>query len=445
LKSNKSLLSRGRGLLAGTAVAAAALLCIAATAPAATLSGDSSTYLLSRETMDSDKILGAYEYLDFDVQNIGSETISFHTGGWLRYDLQDEEFGKKTNNDLQYAYLNFRAATDNTTVKLGRVMVFEGAAAERVDGIYARTDLLYGFGISAFGGTPVETGSTVVSGSTDGTENDLIYGGRISHEKAGLYRVGLSLLREERDGEAVRKEEGFDLWLQPMNKVELTGSSKYNVMESDWKKLEGAKTSDWANHSYVLTLGSFGPVRLITTETAINYKNYFTAATMSAFTFRPDILDPEEKVNILGETVAWDASDSIKVSLDYKAFSYDIAGNAKYVGGTVKYIAASGAGGGLSLHTMSGETDRLKYSEYRVYGFKKIDKTDLVVDVLDVKYSAPINGVSDAVSVSLAAQYDLSEKLKIGADVEYSKNPDFDKDVRAFLKAIYRFGAGEGV
>ena len=83
--------------------------------------------------------------------------ISFHTGGWLRYDLKGEELGRKTSNDLQYSYLSFKSKTDNAIVNLGRVMVFEGVAAERVDGIYGRTDLRYNLAVSAFGGVPVET------------------------------------------------------------------------------------------------------------------------------------------------------------------------------------------------------------------------------------------------------------------------------------------------
>ncbi len=95
-------------------------------------------------------------------------------------------------------------------------------------------------------------------------------------------------------------------------------------------------------------------------------------------------------------------------------------------------------------HKMDGKDDRLKYDEYRAYVYKKFGKADLTLDALDVKYEQAINGVKDAYSVSLAIGYDLTEKLKVGADVEYSKNPDFDKDVRAFLKAIYRFDVGYG-
>jgi hypothetical protein len=93
---------------------------------------------------------------------------------------------------------------------------------------------------------------------------------------------------------------------------------------------------------------------------------------------------------------------------------------------------------------MDGGTDLLKYSEYRVYGYKKIGKADLTLDALDVRYDVARNNVKDAYSVTLAASYEMMERLSLGADVEYAKNPDFDKDVRGFLKLIYQFELGYG-
>ena len=241
------------------------LLLLPVSSPAAaSLTGDSSTYLQSRETTDNTKILGAYEYLDLDVQNIGDETITFHTGGWLRYDLQGEDLGKRSNSDLQYAYLSFKSKTDNTVVNLGRVMVFEGVAADRVDGIYARTDLKGGFGVSGYGGSPVETG-------VDLPENAVIYGARVSHQIPDLYRIGVSYLKEDKDNSEFRKEEGVDLWVHPLNKVELLGRSNYNAI-----------TKDCMEHAYYLTLGPFEKLRLNTEASQINYKDYFSSATSAA-------------------------------------------------------------------------------------------------------------------------------------------------------------------
>ena len=63
---------------------------------------------------------------------------------------------------------------------------------------------------------------------------------------------------------------------------------------------------------------------------------------------------------------------------------------------------------------------------------------------LDVRYDVARNNVKDAYSVTLAAAYEVRERLKLGADVEYAKNPDFNKDVRGFLKLIYQFDLGYG-
>jgi hypothetical protein len=402
------------------------LLFLPTVSPAVSLSGNSSTYLQSREAADSSKILGAYEYLDFAVQNIGNEAISFHTGGWLRYDLQTEEFGKKSNSDLQYSYLSIKSKTDNTIVNLGRVMVFEGVATERVDGVYARTDLKGGFGISAYGGSPVET-------NIDLPGNNIIYGGRLSHKLGDLYQIGISALKEEKNSADYRKEEGIDVWAHPFSKVDITGRSSYNEI-----------TKGWMEHTYVLLLGPFKNLRFDTTASWINYDDYFFRATTNALSVLTGIIPAGEKVQILGEAASWAVTDKVVITADYKNFDYTLQGKANYYGGTVKYSRPDWGGAGIGYHRMDGETDKLKYNEYRVYGYKKIGKLDVTADVIDVNYASAINGVEDAYSVALAAQYDITEAWKLGADIEYSHNPDFERDTRAFLKLLYHFGSKGG-
>ena len=306
-------------------------------------------------------------------------------------------------------------------------MVFEGVAAERVDGIYARTDLKKGFGISAFGGAPVETG-------TDLPGNSSIYGGRLSHQYAGLYTIGVSYLNENKNSDIWRREGGLDLWVRPMNKVELTGKSSFNF-----------QTVGWMEHSYYLMFGPFDKLRVNAEATWINYEDYFASTTSSVFKLTPGgILDPKEKVSILGPEVFYAINEKWGISADYKSYSYDIAGSASYYGVKATFRTPKSYSAGISLHKMEGDTDRLTYDEYRIYAAKKINKVDVAVDLLDVKYKEPINDVTNAYSATLAAGYEMTQKLKLGADVEYSKNPDFDKDVRFFLKLNYRFDAELG-
>ncbi len=393
---------------------------------AASLTGNSNTYFQSRETADGTKILGGYEYLDFAVQDIGNETVSFHTGGWIHYDFLGDELGRKSPSDLQYSYLSFKSKTDNTVVNLGRVMVFEGVAAERVDGIYARTDLKGGFGVSAFGGSPVET-------NIETPGDNVIYGGRLTHQVGDVYKIGISALKEEKNNQDYRKEEGIDLWAHLMNKVDISGRSSYNDI-----------TKGWMEHTYVLMLGPFANLRLDTTASWINYDNYFFRATTSALSVANGLIIDDEKVRILGEAASYKVTDNVSIVADYKNFDYSIEGDANYYGGLVKYSAEGSGGAGLGYHRMQGKTTRLQYNEYRAYGYKKLGKFDLTADILDVVYAQPINGVKDSYSGSLAAQYDLTEAWKLGADVEYSHDPDFNSDIRSFVKLLYHFGAAGG-
>ncbi|HET6365192.1 MAG TPA: hypothetical protein VFG02_09090 [Nitrospirota bacterium] len=398
------------------------LLSFSSMASALELSGQSNTYLQSRETTDQTKLLPLYEYLNFKAENLGSQNISFHFGGWYRYDLKNESFGTKSTGDLQYAYLSYKPDKGNAVLNLGRLFVNEGVASEQVDGVFGRTDLLGGITVAAFGGSPVET-------DFDSRTGDSAYGGRISQGLYEVYRIGFSYLLEKNGSDDFRKEEGLDLWFRPVNKVELLGSSFYNAL-----------TSDWMKHTYFLTLGPFGIISFRTEFTNISYKDYFTSFTTSAFKFDPTIngVDPNEKLSSIGEEVSFNLGKAI-LSADYKKYSYDIAGDAKYYGGKLAFAGAQNIGAGLSVHRMDGQTDNFKYYEYRLYGYKKFAKIDITVDLFTVSYDEEINGIKNAYSASLAGGYALSARARLAADVEYAKDPFFDRDVRGLVKFVYNF------
>jgi len=57
-----------------------------------------------RQDVDGTRYLPLYEYLNFSVGDASNDAVSFHAGGWYRYDLRNESFGTKSTGDLQYAY-----------------------------------------------------------------------------------------------------------------------------------------------------------------------------------------------------------------------------------------------------------------------------------------------------------------------------------------------------
>jgi hypothetical protein len=409
-----------------------ALLAFSSPGAALDFSGQSRSYLQSRESSDASKLMPFFEYLDFKAEDIGSQSVSFHFGGWLRYDLREPSGSdqNRNNSDLQYAYLRIKANQANAAVDLGRVLVNEGVASEQIDGAYVRTSLLAGFGIAVYGGIPAET-------MFDDRSGDSIYGGRISHAVQDVYRIGFSYLKEQNGNELFngkdvsknfREEEGGDLWLRPLNRVELLGSSSYNAI-----------TAAWMKHAYYLTLGPFSNLSFRTEFTEISYKDFFTSATTTAFIFDPTIIDPNEKVSTVGEEVAWNLG-STTLSADYKNYNYRIAGDANYYGGRLTFATVpQNIAAGLSFHKMDGKTDALRYKEYRLYGSKKFSTADITVDLFAVEYNAEINGVKNAYSASLAGGYALSPKARLAADIAYSKDPFFNKDVKGLVKFVYNF------
>jgi hypothetical protein len=309
-------------------------------------------------------------------------------------------------------------------------LVNEGIASAQIDGAYARTDIKGGLTVAAFGGSPVETANDTRSG-------DSVYGGRIAQGVAGIYTLGLSYLQEKNDGKDFRKEEGVDIWLRPVSKLEIMGISSYN-----------AESKNWMQHQYHAMLGPFAWLRLNLDTSKTWYKEYFAAVNstqsmlMSAFSFTN--IDPNEVVTMTGGNAVIAVGSSFTIIADYKNFDYQVLnGSATYAGGSVAYTG-QGMGAGAALHRMNGPSVDLRYDEQRAYVFRKISKADVTLDVLHVAYDQAINGVADAWTTSAALGYSFTPMVRIVADAEYSKNPDYDRDVRGMLTFVYAFDAKLG-
>lgn len=395
-------------------------LSISSIASALDVTGQSRTYLLSRETVDSKKLMPLTEYLDFRVANSARDSVSFNFGGWYRYDLGNESATGRDNDDLQYAYLSITKRTGNAALDLGRVLVHEGIASEQIDGIHARTDLKGGFTVAAYGGSPVET-------SSDTRRGDSIAGGRISQGVPGYFSIGVSHLDEKNNTNSFRREEGVDIWLRPITKLEAQGMSSYNAMGRGWMQ-----------HSYYMTIGPFSGLRLNGEFTKINYKQFFSALTVSAFTF-PNI-DPDETITTTGGSIEYAITSKLTAIADYKNFHYRIAGLADYYGGKIGFAGES-SGMGISGHRMDSATDALQYDELGIYVSQKIARADISLQLLHLAYKQEINGVKNTDSASVAAGYALTPKVRLVADVTSSRDPDFKRDVRAMATLVYSFDA----
>jgi hypothetical protein len=299
--------------------------------------------------------------------------------------------------------------------------VTEGVATERLDGIYLRNDFAAGFGASAFAGATVVTEPNFEGGN-------VVYGGRISQSMPKYYTIGVSVLKSDSHDDRFREEEGVDLWLHPCKYFEAVGRSSYNSI-----------TSGWMEHAYTVTFTPLESLRINADLSNINYRDYFFHVTTSALSLGNGIIDPNESVLTLGGSIAYTPIKNLTIAADYKNYDYDIAGKANKYGGKATYSLPASFAAGFAVHRMEGQRDKFRYYEYRVFASKKIDKLDLTADFFDLNYDSSINGLRNSFTVTGAASYEITEQFRIAADIDYSRNPEFDNEVAGLVKITYAF------
>ncbi len=135
-------------------------LLFAGSSLAADLSVSSSTYLrhYERELAGGNKntFTPLHEYLSADAANLGEMPVAFHFYGWGRMDLSDPSGSGKTSGEIGSAYMEYLHPQGNAQAKLGRFFLTEGAAMETIDGAFVKATTTLGFGVSVYGGAPVE-------------------------------------------------------------------------------------------------------------------------------------------------------------------------------------------------------------------------------------------------------------------------------------------------
>jgi hypothetical protein len=416
--------SRGTFLRLLALIGGLAALCLPLCLPvqAASLSGESTTIFRMGKTTDDRALYPLYEYVHLGIDHeLAEGTLSGIIGGWGRLDTRDTGKSGRTEEALQYGMIRYGGNSDNMFFTAGRLFIAEGVAAERIDGLYFRSDLAAGFGAAAFIGSPVTTGP-------DSNGGDLTYGGRITQGDLKTYTIGLSAIRTNFGGSRLREEAGIDIWVHPLPKVDIVGRSSYNSI-----------TSHWMEHAYTITLQPLDILRVTADLSNISYRDYFYQVTTNALSLTNGILNPDEKVLTMGGSIDLLLSSAVRLTADYKNFDYDIAGQAQYFGGKVSFSLPESFVAGFSLHRMDGDTSQYQYDEYRLFASKNLGKVALTADFFDLRYDSAINGIDNTYSAAASVAYQYTDTLSLSADIDYMKSIDFDRDLRGLFKVTWSF------
>ena len=413
-------------------------LLVAGTAPAADLSLSSRTYLRYYERDQvggkEDTFAPLYVYLSADASNLGGMPLAFHFYGWGRLDLSDPTGSGKESGELGSAYMEYLHPKGNAQAKLGRFFLTEGAAMETIDGVFAKATTPLGFGMSVYGGAPVEY--SILKGTEGGSA---LYGGRVFFVRAGFAEIGASYLRENGTFQEGKDREliGGDLWLRVAPPVELTAQASYN-----------RSVREMASQRYAVRILPLASLDISAGYESYTYKGLFQSTLHPAFVFPS--LDNNDKVGTFFAIVDWGFVPGWTLEVAAKNIRHDKAdpgdANRGEVGLRYSYNNKKDVAG-LSAAFVAADRDENEYQEYRGFATYSPAKIRLALDALAQRYKKePIPGIAkkDAYQVVASAGYQVLSALQLSGDLTYTQSPNYSKDYAGLIRATLELGTTTG-
>lgn len=438
-------------------LASLSLVALPAAAHAADGSVDSTTLLRfsqdSRPGVSSRTLLPATSFLGLDADKLADGKLSAHFYGWGRADLADKSFNEnQADGSLTYGYLQYRFGAANAQARAGRFFVHEGIINEQVDGVSARTDLPYGFGVSAFGGATVHNAR--IPGTASDGKGDGIFGGRVNYRYGGMFEIGLAGVFES-DAPTMADPNlagrfgshrviGADLWYSPISKVAFMARTSINT-----------ETGGVAEQGYLLTVK---PLKDLTVTGEFNdYQDRDLFYSSALFAAMPSMLSGNnlnQESRTLGASASYQLNSKFELTGDYKHYTRDI-GKADRFGGELRCTlpdAALRTGG--SYHYLRSSADFAvvptsdasgSFHELRAYAMRDTKSYFASLDVIDYLFKRDIDGKKSALELYGSLGYHLTPNLALSGDLSYGSNPQNSDELKGLIRLNYSMKlAGKG-
>jgi len=421
---------------------------------AAEISVDSTTILRFQEDrtgFESKTLVPATQFLGLDIYKLGDGNLSAHLFGWGRVDLADrhetvDNSDGRLDGSLTYGYLQYRFNNANARARAGRFFVTEGIINEQVDGVSARTDLPYGFGVSAFGGATVHTVDLPGLG-TDG-KGDGIFGGRVNYRSKGMLEIGLSGVYESEAPTIVggsnlpgsfgdHRMLGADLWFSPHHMVQVTGRTNYNT-----------ETSSVAEHRYLLQVTPRKDLVLTASFDEQHDRDYF----YSSILFARMLKNLSQDSRAIGGSATYTVAKNAELSADYKHYNRDV-GSADRFGGELRgTLLDNSVRSGFGYHylranpefAITGASTSGSYHEVRGYVMRDTKSYFAAGDLIAYIFNEPVFNKDSAWEAIGSVGYHLSPALALSGDLSYGQNPQYDDELRGLVRLTYNMNMTTG-
>jgi hypothetical protein len=411
--------------------------------------------------LETKTLMPLTEFLTVDSNKLGDGNLSLHISGWGRLDLADttptvDDANSRAAGSLTYGYLQYRFKSANAQAKAGRFTVMDGIVNENVDGVMARSDLPYGFGISAFGGATVHS-AHIPGTNTDG-KGDALFGGRAYYRKGGVLEIGLSGVYET-DAPTVDsilvlpgsfgnyRRVGADVWLHPFDMVQISGHTSFN-----------AETGRVAEHSYLIQVMPRKVKDLVLSGTfeAHHDRDYF----YSSLLFSQMLRNLNQQSRSFGASATYSVTKKIDATLDFKHYSRDhYAGDtststAERFGGDLRgNFLNNDLRAGLGYHYLRASSDFAivpvlgasgSYHETRGWIMHDTKSYFASADLIGYFFKKPVAGKDSAWEGSGSLGYHLTPNLAVSGDLSYGQNPEYNDEFKGLIRLSYNTTFGKG-
>jgi hypothetical protein len=374
------------------------------------------------------------QFLNIEAGKLADGNLSLHLSGWGRADLADKSYNDDYfSGSLTYAYLKYRFKESGASIRAGRFFVHEGIVNEQLDGLGARTDLPFGFGLSAFGGATVHT-RHLYGENSDGKGN-VLYGGRANYRYKGMLELGISGVYEDEAPTLVNYSNGNhrllggDIWLNPHKLIEIMGHTSYNP-----------ETSRTSEHTYLVNVKPNSDLTLSGEFNEQREKSYLYAWTMLSGA----ALNPKDQSRSMGGSVSYRISKTAEVTANYKHYTREL-GNADRYGADIRiHLLGNSLRGGIGYHYLRAgpgfainSNPSASYHELRAYALHDTKSYFASADIIDYIFANKIYNKQNAWEGIFSLGYHITPTLALSGDISYGRNPQFTEETKGLIRLTY--------
>jgi hypothetical protein len=380
----------------------------------------------------------AYELLSVsarDIHNSLVDNLQLVFSGWGAVSLGENLVWfdrtapvSRAFGDLDLAYVQGEIAKRSVQLRIGRQLIAGGVVGSmQMDGANVLLRLPYGFGLSAYVGSPVsqrfdERGTETTFNPQPGS---FATGGRASWTLVPWGELGGSFVYLEDHGQPAREQVGGDLRLTPYRSLTVLANGNYDLYESRWAE--------------VRVLGQFQPAPKWVVNA--DYKQVQPDLLLS----RNSILSvfAVEHHDEVGGGAQYGPWKAVTFVADYH-YLWEGNGTGSRVTGRATWRPATGTtvGGELGYQAFYASPSGSSYLDNgyfmaRAFGSKQLGKVAATLDLQEYALEKKVNGQTNSFLASATAAYPLGRGFVALVNGSASATPYFSNRFDLLVKVAY--------